>query len=35
MIIAFSTQEALFELEQIKEGIIKDKYEFDFWFSDT
>lgn len=34
MIVAFSTQEALSELKQIKEGIIKNKYEFDSWFPD-
>lgn len=34
MIIAFSTEEALFELKQMMEGIIKNEYEFDFWFSD-
>lgn len=30
MITAFSTQEDLFELKQTKEGIIKNKYKFDF-----
>lgn len=30
MVIAFSTQEDLFELKQIKEEIINNKYKFDF-----
>lgn len=34
MITAFSAKEALFELKQVLEGIIKNEDEFDFWFSD-
>lgn len=34
MIITFSTKEAPFELKQMKEGIVKNEHEFDFWFSD-
>lgn len=34
MITAFSTEEALFELKKMMEGIIKNNYESDFWFSD-